>query len=312
MVVGFLVTFGVPNVAIAANLPLLDPNFSIVPEQCRSQCPCGEAAVLQTLQSLMNVAISLAVIAIVFFIVWAGFSFVMSAANAEARAGARKMLTNAIIGMVIVLAAWLIVDFIMKSLYNEETAWGPWNKILEFEGDTCILSQDIKKIEGLPGVVDTIVNVGGQGPGATPGGAGPAPAGGDKCAPIPDSQLEAIDSAGHKLIPSMAERFKSMKAEAAKDGVTLTVVSAYRSPDDQLRAWNNNGCRLVNSRTVCAVRTAAVPCSLGGKGSNHSLGTAVDIRLSGNVYNWLRANAGRYGFYNELSNDLPHWSSSGR
>ncbi|MEK7099744.1 MAG: M15 family metallopeptidase, partial [Patescibacteria group bacterium] len=142
----------------------------------------------------------------------------------------------------------------------------------------------------------------------TPSGGGGG--GGANCTAIPESQLVTVDS--YKLLAETATRYKAMKAAAAKDGVALIITSGYRSPADQEAAWNQNGCRLVNGKAVCSTRTAAVPCSLGGNGSNHTRGTAVDIRLNAGVYDWLARNASRFGFYNKLSNDLPHWSDTGR
>ena len=145
--------------AHAANLPLLDPDFSIVPEACRAACPCGVGAVLQFIQNIMNVLISFAVVVMSLIIAWAGFLFVMSAANPESRSKARGMLINAFIGLFIVLSAWLIVDFIMKHLYGDgSTAFGPWNKILVLDGSQCIEKVDVSQIKGLPGVVDIGIN----------------------------------------------------------------------------------------------------------------------------------------------------------
>lgn len=165
--------------AHAANLPLLDPNFSIVPEACRVDCPCGVGAALQFIQNIMNVLISFAVVVMSLIIAWAGFLFVMSAANPESRSKARSMLINAFIGLAIVLSAWLIVDFIMKHLYSEstKTSFGPWNKILVLDGSQCIEKVDVSGIAGLPGLIGVAVNPAGTGSDASGGGATSIPVG---------------------------------------------------------------------------------------------------------------------------------------
>lgn len=59
-----------------------------------------------------------------------------SSVNAENKSKAKNVLTNAVVGLLLALSAWLLVDFMMKTLYNPATqdqsgkVWGPWNSIL--------------------------------------------------------------------------------------------------------------------------------------------------------------------------------------
>lgn len=157
----------------AANLPLLDPNFSIVPSECRA-CPCGAGGALQFIQNLMNAAVSVGVVAFVLIIAYAGFLLILTPTNPESRSRAKGVLGNATIGFIIVLAAWLIVDFIMKILYSGGGQFGPWNKILSLSGDTCIVAHDITPISGLPGLIGTTIGdvTGASGSGGGGGGYG--------------------------------------------------------------------------------------------------------------------------------------------
>jgi hypothetical protein len=70
-----------------------------------------------------------AVIALVF--AWGGMKMVMSGGNTEGVSEAKGMMTNAVIGFIILLASWLIVDTILKAVTDEGTL-GPWNEI------TCV------------------------------------------------------------------------------------------------------------------------------------------------------------------------------
>ena len=161
--------------AYAANLPLFDSNFSIVPTECTS-CPCGVGGALQFVQNLMNAAISLGIVVFVFVIVYAGFMFILTPTNPESHSQAKKIFSNAVIGFVIILAAWLIVDFVMKLIYNGgENGFLPWNEILSSDGSQCILAQNLGTIDGLPGVFGAIVN---DGIGASPGTGGGGGTGG--------------------------------------------------------------------------------------------------------------------------------------
>lgn len=283
----------------------------IVPEVCRA-CPCGFGGVLAIVQNVMNFIIAIGIIIATLIIVWGGILYVLSPANPENRSTANKMLINAVVGLLITLSAWLIVDFVMKTLYNPGATtpagqrFGPWNSILlTGEGAACVEAREPKSLFS-----GSIFAVPGTNTGSGSGGGG-------SCTSIPDSQLatfpsEATQGEPEKALADTVRRFMEMRAAAARDGIDLKVSDGYRSPEEQLSAWNQNGCQLVNGRAQCRVRTAAVPCSLGGSGSNHTNGTAVDIHLGTGVYTWLRQNASRYGFYNNLPNDLPHWSSTGR
>lgn len=63
----------------------------------------------------------------------AGIKLVISAGNPGAHRDAKKMFTNVLIGFIIVLAAWLIVDTLMRGLLNGENGtivgWGPWQEV---------------------------------------------------------------------------------------------------------------------------------------------------------------------------------------
>jgi hypothetical protein len=62
-------------------------------------------------------------------VVYAGIQMVTSGGNESAWSHAKSMLTNVLIGFVILLTAWLIVDTIMKTFVDENSGMGPWNEI---------------------------------------------------------------------------------------------------------------------------------------------------------------------------------------
>lgn len=73
------------------------------------------------------------ILSIVFAIIFvtAGYKMVTSAGNASAKEGAKKMISNAFIGFVIVLACWLLIDFMIKALVggSDIGSYGPWNSV---------------------------------------------------------------------------------------------------------------------------------------------------------------------------------------
>lgn len=150
----FLATIVSALVVLPASVEAAPFLNSIVPEACQA-CPCGFGGVLQIIQNLMNFGIGIAIIFATIIIAWGGFLYIMSSANPESRSKANKMLINAAIGLLVVLSAWLIVDFVMKSLYDGETSkFGPWNTIIGTSGDICI-----KKNDNVRGLFDRGVSV---------------------------------------------------------------------------------------------------------------------------------------------------------
>ena len=128
----------------------------IVPAECRCESEVnidtGElistapdyGCVLQTVQNAINFAVSLSIIMFVAFLVIASFGLIASGGNPQALNKAKTRLLNIVIGLAVFLCAWLIVDFIMKTLYNEQgTFFGPWNAILAGESGTrCIIARN--------------------------------------------------------------------------------------------------------------------------------------------------------------------------
>lgn len=154
--------------AHAANLPLLDPNFQIVPDAhaidptCPVGAPLSYAGVLQLIQNVMNAMVSIGLVAFVLVLAYAGFSFIVNPTNPEARTKARSMLINVVVGLVIVLGAWLFVDFIMKALTGENGAagFGPWNSILSDTADVspCIHATVATPLTGFGGVATGVID----------------------------------------------------------------------------------------------------------------------------------------------------------
>lgn len=95
-----------------------------------------------------------------------------------------------------------------------------------------------------------------------------------------------------------ATAFEAMRDAAASDGITLSLASAFRSWEEQAA--------LKAKRLITGDST---PTAEPGH-SNHQEGTTVDIDMmvadsmtnyrSSRVWNWLRANAGSYGFVDDV------------
>lgn len=115
------------------------------------RCKCENSApdwgcVIQAVQNVMNLAVSLGVVVATLVIAYAGAIWMVSPVNPQGREMGRTMLLNAVIGLVVLLAGWIFVDFLMKQLYNENAnsngvQLGGWNEILApsaTQDDLCI------------------------------------------------------------------------------------------------------------------------------------------------------------------------------
>jgi hypothetical protein len=124
--------------------------------------------VLQTVQNVIRFAVTLGIFFATLALVYAGFVWMTSRGNPERVSQGRNMLLNVFVGLAVLLAAWLIVDFIMKTLYNESTEFGPWNSILSDESENvCLLAVSPQSLT--TGSLSLNTAPGGSG-GATPAG----------------------------------------------------------------------------------------------------------------------------------------------
>ncbi len=89
---------------------------------------CSSCHLVTLADNILKFLISVSVIIAAVMFVIGGLTMVMSAGDTGKVDKGREMMSNAIIGIVIVLAAWLVVDTVLKMVLSD-TAYGMWNKI---------------------------------------------------------------------------------------------------------------------------------------------------------------------------------------
>jgi zinc D-Ala-D-Ala carboxypeptidase len=108
------------------------------------------------------------------------------------------------------------------------------------------------------------------------------------------------DGKEHLLVPGAAEAWRTLRSAANSDGITLFIVSAFRSIDRQaeiVRGKLDTGIPIKDALTVCA------PPGF----SEHHTGRAVDLSTHGcraletefdqtTAYAWLKKRAGEFGY----------------
>ena len=119
-------------IVVIFSLPALASAGSIIPcgdffDDGTAQPPCQACHVVQLGQNLLTwfIAIMASVIALIFAI--GGMKMVMSGGG-EGVSAAKTMMTNSVIGFIILLSAYLFVDTLLK-LFVDESKLGTWNEI---------------------------------------------------------------------------------------------------------------------------------------------------------------------------------------
>lgn len=135
------------------------------------------------------------------------------------------------------------------------------------------------------------------------------------------ASVELATVRGITVARSIAPATEALLIAAEDDGIVLGG-SGYRSPEVTARLRLANGCPDVDESPASSCR---IPTARPGS-SQHELGLAIDFtwqgqticypnrrsRCTGNAaFDWLRANASRFGFSN-LPSEAWHWSTTGR
>jgi hypothetical protein len=105
-----------PGVTLAALVPCSGPDCNV----------CSLVALGQHILTFL-IEIGVAIAAIGFAV--AGYYMVTSGGDPGQVTKARTIFTNVLIGFIILLAAWLIVDTVMKMLVDNQKL-GPWNELI--------------------------------------------------------------------------------------------------------------------------------------------------------------------------------------
>lgn len=199
----------------------------------------------------------------------AGFKMVTAGGDSGAISEAREMITNVVIGFIILLSAWLIVDTIMKMFVD--ASFGPWNKI------DCVAQPQ-----------------GGGGPPPPPGDGTPTST--TACSipattPVTDALAQSMENGTTVLWTGTATGLQACANKfTSKTGGS--VVSAFRPAAYQTHLWevHNRWCALnLQSNTVsaCSALKTSISAEMSKHGlscsrpvgvtSNHTAGRAIDV-----------------------------------
>ncbi|MFA6408275.1 MAG: hypothetical protein WCW36_02280 [Candidatus Paceibacterota bacterium] len=132
-----------PHLAHAVSIPFFGP---IVPDEI-NQCAAGWGAVMIVVNRIIMLALSVAIVFIApIMIAYAGFLMVVNPLDPSGISKARSILINTVAGIVVALAAWMIVDAVMAVLYNQGAevpggTLGTWSSLISSDGDLCLVQE---------------------------------------------------------------------------------------------------------------------------------------------------------------------------
>lgn len=91
---------------------------------------CNACNLVKLANNVIRFLIVLSILLATIMFIWAGFLFVTSGGNQTQLQKGKKMFMDVLIGIIIVLTGFLIVDTVMKTLAgNSLMGGGPWNQI---------------------------------------------------------------------------------------------------------------------------------------------------------------------------------------
>jgi len=130
-------SFVLPQFAHAA-IPFFGP---IIPQAgSQAVCPASWGMLITVVNNIIQLLLTIAIVFVApLMVAYAGFLFVVNPADPSGIAKAKGVLTNTIVGIVISLSAWMVVDAVMAVLYNPGNAAGTWASLISSGGiDPCL------------------------------------------------------------------------------------------------------------------------------------------------------------------------------
>lgn len=112
---------------------------------------------------------------------------------------------------------------------------------------------------------------------------------------IPASALSTVAGTSHSLWEPAARSLEALRSAAAAEGVTVGITDSYRTYETQVDLVRRKG--LYSQGGL-----AAAPGT-----SMHGWGVAVDLQLDSTAQAWMRQNAGRFGFVENVPREPWHW-----
>jgi hypothetical protein len=90
--------------------------FSQIGLENNFTAPFTSGSLMGIVGTILQIAFALAGLIATFYIILGGYNYITAGGNPEAIEAAKATLTNAIIGLILVLVSYLLVDFLLGQL----------------------------------------------------------------------------------------------------------------------------------------------------------------------------------------------------
>ena len=114
-----LVAFGLALLPFMAAVPQvahgqLIEEFMECPEGTGLNCEVGQDGIADLVQTVIQWALGIAFIVAVAVLIYGGFKYILSAGNEESATTGRQAIFNALIGIVIIVLSWVVVQIVYR------------------------------------------------------------------------------------------------------------------------------------------------------------------------------------------------------
>jgi len=152
-----VVVLAIPSVT-HAEIPFFRP---IIPTD-DPRCAANWTMLIVVINNLISLAITIIIVFIApIMIAYSGFLFVSNPYNVSGLSQAKSILQNTIVGIVVSLAAWMIVGALMAVLYDRGSVGQTWETLITGSGDLCLeIAEVLNQVE--PGVSISGIDASGQ------------------------------------------------------------------------------------------------------------------------------------------------------
>ncbi len=75
------------------------------------------------INTIINFVTTFVGVVAILYLILAGFNYIMAGGNAKKAAAAKDGIINAILGIVIVIIAWILVQLVMNNLLQVKQSW---------------------------------------------------------------------------------------------------------------------------------------------------------------------------------------------
>ena len=112
---------------------------------------------------------------------------------------------------------------------------------------------------------------------------------------IPENELGRVGETRHRMWAPAAESLNRMIEDAKRAGVKIGITDSYRPYEEQVDLVRRKG---LYSQGGLAAKPGT---------SEHGWGMATDLDLNGKALTWMRQNAEKYGFSENVPREPWHW-----